>query len=106
MISDFIVSTKDCPTFLWIGGIKSEEGLSPSTSEQEESVQGVCLTNLTMDKEFKFAFPHSSAFLNLEKYDVNMMPDLFLSGNNEIFYIFNRVGLGFAASETKIIPHV
>ena len=97
MIMDFIVSTRTCKTYLWLGhNVTESEIVTAPYSNRKPS--GICLKNLT-DDEFVFAKPHSSAFLNLEHYQKNMNTDIFLAGEKEIKYIYNVEEQGFSMKE-------
>ena len=111
MISDFIVSTYDCPTYLWLGGAEhNPEDTSPGTIAQAQAYQifkippqeGVCLTNLSGEIHFKFANPHSSGFLNLNAFKEDMTPDIFLDGRDKFEYVLNK-GKGFGDPADRLI---
>ncbi|XP_017492743.1 PREDICTED: T-cell immunomodulatory protein-like [Rhagoletis zephyria] len=102
MIMDFIVSTRTCKTYLWLGhNVTESEIVTAPYSNRKPS--GICLKNLT-DDEFVFAKPHSSAFLNLEHYQKNMNTDIFLAGEKEIKYIYNVEEQGFSMKENISYP--
>jgi integrin alpha FG-GAP repeat containing protein 1 len=79
MIADFIVQTDNCSRELWIRGSNGWP-------------QPECLSELQPLEKQTMRYPNSNAFINLDDYDKDMSPDIFISGDKRMEYWHDKQG--------------